>query len=202
MTGLTVSELREGFVKVIAKLEETADELNALDAILGDGDLGVSLVRGGRSLLDELPNLPEHDLGAAFMCSAQAITKISGSTCGTLLATGLLSAAKKTMGKSEVPWSEMPNLLGAAAEAISRRGKCGLGDKTILDAVEAARSATQGFSDPQQIVSVANEAVANATNEFRQKPSRQGRARIFSDRSIGNPDPGMVAFKRILEALQ
>jgi dihydroxyacetone kinase-like protein len=201
VSELTVSALRHGFTRIVGRLEENAEELNALDAILGDGDLGVSLVRGGRTLLAELPNLPEDDLGAALMRSAQAITKISGSTCGTLLATGLLSAAKRTMGRSEISWSELPNLLGGAVDAISRRGNCQLGDKTLLDAVEAARAATEGLSEPKEIVGAADKAVALVIEKLRQQPSRQGRARIFPDRSKGSADPGMVAFKRMLEAL-
>jgi len=201
MSELTVAVLRSGFTKIVAKLEESADELNALDAILGDGDIGVSLVRGGRSLLAELPSLPDDDLGAALMRSAQAITRISGSTCGTLLATGLLSAAKKTMGKACVPWSEVSHLLAASVEAISRRGKCELGDKTILDAVEAARRAAEGTTEPAEIVSACDGAVGEVVEAFRHQVSRQGRARMFPERSMGNPDPGIVAFKRILEAL-
>jgi hypothetical protein len=36
-----------------------------------------------------------------------------------------------------------------------------------------------------------------ATNQ-----SRQGRARIFGEKSVGREDPGMVAFMRIIEALE
>lgn len=202
MDGLTVTLVRSSFTKIAEKLEASADELNALDAVLGDGDLGVSLVRGARSVVAELPSLPEQDCGASLTRCALAITKISGSTCGTLLASGLLSAANSVMGKSVVEWSEMPRMIASAAAAISRRGKCELGDKTILDAVEAARVAIEGLNDPYAIVEAAEQAVAEAIETLRPKVSRQGRARIFPDRSAGNPDPGMVAFRRILEALK
>jgi dihydroxyacetone kinase-like protein len=202
MSGITTEVLRRSFTRIVGKLEDSAEELNSLDAVLGDGDIGVSLVRGGRSLLAELPNLPDNDVGAAFARCAQAITKISGSTCGTLLATGLLSAAKVSKGLQEVPWAEASLLLGTAVEAMSRRGKCALGDKTVLDAVDAARVATEGLDDPATLIVAANKAVEVAIEKFRSEPSRQGRARMFPDRSIGSADPGMVAFKRILEALE
>jgi dihydroxyacetone kinase-like protein len=202
MSALTTPVLQDGFGRIVRKLENSAEELNSLDAVLGDGDLGVTLVRGGRSLLAELPNLPDDDLGMAFVRSAQALTRISGSTCGTLFATGLMSAAKIAKGRREVPWSEVSALLANALEAMSQRGKCQLGDKTVLDALEAARSATEGITEPAALIIAANEAVAAAIEKFRDRPSRQGRARIFADRSVGNMDPGMVAFKRILEALK
>src|SRR6185295_11573792 len=95
---LTSATLRDAFKKIAEKLESCADELNTLDAALGDGDLGVTMVRGARSLVAELPQLPD-DVGMALMKSAQAFTRISGSTYGTLLATGLIGAAKATKGR-------------------------------------------------------------------------------------------------------
>lgn len=199
--ALTVPVLREGLGRVIGKLQSCADELNALDAVLGDGDLGVTMVRGARSLQADLPSLPD-DVGMALLKCAQAFTKVSGSTYGTLLATGLMSAAKATKGRQEVPWSEMSALFAGAAQAMSQRGKGELGDKTVLDALEAARAAIAGIEDANALITAADQAVADSLVQFRDQPSRQGRARIFADRSIGRDDPGMVAFKRILEALR
>ena len=198
--GFTTDTLRKGFGRMIVKLEVCADELNALDAVLGDGDLGVTMMRGAKSVQAELENLPD-DVGMALLKCAQAFTKISGSTLGTLLATGLMSAAKATKGRREVPWNEVSSLLAGAGNSMSSRSQGQLGDKTILDALEAARAATEGLENPIAMVSAANEAVASTLERFRGQPSRQGRARIFGDKSIGQDDPGMVAFKRILESL-
>ena len=198
--GFTTGTLREGFGRMIAKLEACADELNGLDAVLGDGDLGVTMMRGAKSVQAELANLPD-DVGMALLKCAQAFTKISGSTLGTLLATGLMSAAKATKGRHEIPWNEISPLLSGAQDSMSSRSQGQLGDKTILDALDAARAATEGLADPRAMASAANEAVASALEHFRSQPSRQGRARIFGDKSIGQDDPGMVAFKRILESL-
>ena len=200
-TGLTTACLREGFEGVVRKLEACADELNSLDAALGDGDLGVTMVRGGRSVLAELPSLPE-DVGMALAKCAQAFTKISGSTLGTLLATGLMGAARRTKGRTEVPWSEVSPLLADALAAMSQRGKGQLGDKTILDALDRARAATQGLADPQALIDAVGAAVAASIEEFRNQPARQGRARIFGEKSIGRDDPGMVAFKYMIAGLQ
>ncbi len=199
--ALTMPVLREGLSRIIENLEACADELNTLDAAVGDGDLGVTMLRGARGVRAELPNLPD-DVGLALLKCAQAFTKISGSTYGTLLATGLMSAAKATKGRGEVPWSEISSLLDNALRAMSQRGKGQLGDKTVLDAVEAARAATEGIEDPAALVNAARRAVGEAIVRFRSQPSRQGRARIFADKSLGKDDPGMIAFERILEALR
>ena len=193
--------LRNGIRLVAAKIEACADELNQLDGTLGDGDLGVTMLRGVQGLQEAAAELPE-DVGMALAKCAQVFTKVSGSTYGTLLATGLMAAAKATRGKVEVPWSDTSALLGGALEAMMKRGRGALGDKTVLDALEAARTATQGLSDPDRLAEAADGAVAEALDRLRNQQARQGRARIFGEKSIGRDDPGMVAFKRVLEALR
>ena len=199
--ALTTESLKAGLTRIAAAMEAAADELNTADGKLGDGDLGVTMVRGGRLVLEALPELPE-DVGMALMKCAQAFTKTSGSSYGTLLATGLMSAAKATKGRTEVPWSEAGNLLGGALDAMMLRGKASLGDKTVLDAIAAARTEVGALDDPAAIVLAANRGAGQALEQFRNQPNKVGRARIFGDKSIGLDDPGMLAFKRVVEALK
>jgi phosphoenolpyruvate---glycerone phosphotransferase subunit DhaL len=198
---LTTPVLAEGLKRIAAHMDTVADELNALDGQLGDGDLGVTMTRGGRALLDILPTLPA-DVGMALMACAQAMTKVSGSSYGTLLATGLLAAAKATRGRTEVPWSETASLLRAALEAMMTRGKASLGDKTVLDALDAAATAAEGKADPEAILRDATAAVEATLDRMRNVQAKIGRARIFGERSVGLDDPGMRAFRDILRGLQ
>ena len=198
--ALTTESLKAGLARIAAAMEAAANELNTADGKLGDGDLGVTMVRGSRLVVEALPDLPA-DVGMALMKCAQAFTKTSGSSYGTLLATGLMSAAKATKGRTEVPWGEAGALLSGALEAMMLRGKASLGDKTVLDAIDAARAEIGGLDDPAAIAAAADRGVAAALERFRDQPNKVGRARIFGERSIGLDDPGMLAFKRVVEAL-
>ncbi len=133
---------------------------------------------------------------------AQAFTKLSGSTYGTLLATGLMSAAKATKGRTEIPWSEVSSLLANAGQAMAQRSGGKLGEKTVLDALEAVRAATVGIDAPAALAVAAEQAIGQCLDHFRDQPARQGRARIFGEKSVGKDDPGMVAFQRIVEGLK
>lgn len=199
--GLTTAVLGAGFGRIAEKMEACAEELNTIDGELGDGDLGVTMQRGFRGVVEDLPGLPE-DVGMALLRCAQALVRVSASSYGTLLATGLMSAAKATKGRSEVPWSEMSALFEGALKAMMQRGKGRLGEKTVLDALEAARRASEGLDDPEAILAAADEAVAGVLASYRGRLSRQGRARIWGEKSIGRDDPGMVAFKRMIECLK
>lgn len=201
MSAFTVESIRRAARQVSGQMQASFDELNSLDAALGDGDLGVNLTRAFGRLVDDLPNLPD-DVSLALLRCAQAFTKVSASTYGTLLATGLMAAARLTRNRNAVEWAEVSSLLEAARNAMSDRGKGQLGDKTVLDAVEAARQATIELEEPAAMAAAASRAIDEAIKEFRDRPFRQGRARIFGASALGRDDPGMVAFKRIVESLR
>jgi dihydroxyacetone kinase-like protein len=198
---LTTASIVWALKRVKESLPRYADELNALDGALGDGDLGVTLSRAAERLQTDSPDAAG-DVGLLLLNSAKAFSGASGSTYGTLLATGLMAAAKQTKGRSAAPWSEVSGLLGAAGAAMAARGKSQLGDKTVLDVIEAARRATETIDDPAKLTPAAIEAIDAALAEFRTAPFKQGRARIFGEKGIGRDDPGMIAFKRIVESLQ
>ncbi|MEL0330048.1 MAG: dihydroxyacetone kinase subunit L [Deltaproteobacteria bacterium] len=195
---MKVSWLQDQLPRLAEHLESSAEELNGLDAQLGDGDLGVTMVRGSRQLLEIRGELPD-DWGMALLKCAQAFTKTSGSSYGTILATGLMAMAKQKKGQSEVESTEWAGLLKLALEAMQQRGKAELGQKTVLDPLAAAQKKLEGA--PETSLSGLIEVVQQTIDDFRDKPCQIGRARIFQDKSIGLDDPGMVAFKRLLEGL-
>ncbi len=198
--GLSTASISRAVGRLRNTLEQSAGELNELDGKLGDGDLGATMARAGAALAEDLPNLPS-DVGMAFLRCAQTFSRESAGTYGTLMATGLMAAAKATKGRTTVPWVEVSSLLGAALAAMSNRGNAQLGDKTVLDALEAARDATEGLEDPVAQLGAADRSITAAIDEYRDRPFRQGRARIFGSKGIGLDDPGMIALKRIVEGL-
>lgn len=198
-TSLTTAVLAEGLQRIAAHMETVAEALNRADGALGDGDLGVTMQRGGRELVKVLPTLPA-DVGMALLACAQAVTRVSGSSYGTLLATGLMAAAKATRGRTEVPWTELSALLQAALQAMMARGKAALGDKTVLDVLDAAARAVDGVA-PAEMLAAASGAVDATMARLRGQQAKIGRARIFGERSVGLDDPGMLAFREMLRAL-
>ena len=201
MPGLTTATLRHNLPRLAAAMETAKDELNTADGKLGDGDIGITMTGGMRSIGEITGDLPD-DVGMALLKCAQAFTKISGSSFGTLLATGLMSAAKACKGRTEIPWVEMSGLVAGAVEAMKARGKSDLGAKTVLDPLNAIALATDGLDDPEAILAAAGRAVSDTMDEYRGKVSTLGRARMFGDKSIGLDDPGMLVLARLVEGLK
>ncbi|MEK9836504.1 MAG: dihydroxyacetone kinase subunit L [Deltaproteobacteria bacterium] len=197
---ITTDSIKSAATKIAQLMEESADELNAADGLLGDGDLGITMVRGFREIIEVRDSLPD-DVGMALFQCAKAFTKSSGSSYGTLLATGLMSVAKKKKGQQEIQVEEISALLNDALDAMKQRGKAELGDKTVLDVIAASSQAAKDQSDGSSVLKAINDAVTSTIDEFRSRQSKIGRARIFSEKSIGLDDPGMLAFRKMLEAL-
>ncbi len=199
--GFTVEHLRRAAVRLAKAAEAAADELNAQDGKLGDGDLGVTVRKGWQEVAQEAPDLPE-DLSKAFLNCSKAFQRVSSSSFGTLVATGFMSAAKATKGRSEADWSEVAPLLAGARDAMMARGKGALGEKSILDALDAAAKAAEDLDDPEHLLQAIDRATDATLAAFRDQPNRLGRARMFAERSIGLDDPGMLAFRRLLDGLK
>ena len=198
--GFTSEHLRSAAAALAERAEAVAEELNGQDAKLGDGDLGITVSKGWREVANDAADLPE-DLGQAFLACAKAFQRVSSSSFGTLVATAFMSAAKASKGRNEVPWGEVSGLLAGARDAMMARGRGSLGDKSLLDVFDAVAAATEGLEAPDALLAAADKATEEALTAFRDRPNKLGRARMFGDKSVGLDDPGMLAFRRLLDAL-
>jgi dihydroxyacetone kinase-like protein len=196
---ITIVDVRDAISRIQQQVQQTAEDLCARDGQLGDGDLGITLEKAFNRLAEIAPTLPD-DLGKAFAAAAAAISKVSSSSFGTLLATGLLAVAKQTIGKTELPSTAVPDLLRTACQKMGERGSASLGDKTVLDTVDAAARALDFH--PEDSVGAVITAVDETLSLYRDRECKIGRARIFSERSVGLDDPGMVAFRVMVGALR
>ena len=190
--ALDTAALRAGIAAVTARLETEHAMLTELDGRLGDGDLGITLLKAFRALDALAPTLPDDDLGKAFQAAAMAVNKASSSSFGTLFATALMAAA---------PWSDVSGLVTGAMEAMAKRGRASLGDKTVLDSLAAVAAATNGLSDPAALLAAARRGADEALAACNGRIARIGRARIFAEKTIGMDDPGMMAFKVMVDGL-
>lgn len=200
MSTFDVKDVKAVVGKAAAAMVGLEQELNAADAKLGDGDTGGMLARV-ISAIDMAAIPSDEDIGACFSAYAKAAAVATGSSLGTLFATALMAFARETKGQSAVPVSELAPLLVKARDAMMARGGAKLGDKTVLDAIDAAAQALEGVGDTAEAKAKSVEATADVLVAFRGKPNKIGRARMFADQTIGLDDPGMLAFAKLCEAI-
>jgi len=198
--ALTSTHLRQAVSRIVAVLPALETELNEADSRLGDGDTGAMLARVIRAM-DEAAPAEGEDVGVALSAYAKATMGATGSSLGTLIATALMTVSRQTKGRVDVPWSELGDLLAQARDAMASRGGASLGDKTVLDAIDSVARALVGVDQAGDVQAAAQAAARDTLEQFRDRPNKMGRARMFADASKGLDDPGMLAMVRIVEAI-
>lgn len=198
--SITVSSIGWSVARTHEAMGQLEQALNDADAKLGDGDTGGMLARVIGKMA-EVDLSQSDDVGANLIALAKAAMLATGSSLGTLMATGLMAAGKEARGKPSIEVGELAGLVAAARDAMIARGGAALGDKTVLDSLDAIAAALQGVTTNADAASATAAAAADALNSFRDRPNRIGRARMFGDQTIGIDDPGMLAVKELSSAL-
>ena len=193
-------ELVQVVQRTAERWAQSREELRALDAALGDGDLGVTVSAGCEAVRDRLKTLEPQKPAEVVKQAGMAFAAGNPSTMAALLGGALLAAAK-TLGDTAAMDSKAVLACGrAVAESIAARGKAELGDKTILDALVPSLDAAEAASDGQRL-HAAITAARQGIDESAGWQSKRGRAAWLGERSAGHPDPGATAYLRFLEAL-
>ncbi|TCR66134.1 DAK2 domain-containing protein [Bosea sp. BK604] len=200
MSGIELAALAGAVARAKARMATLEQELNLADSRLGDGDTGVMLAR----VVDAMAAIDyaaEPDIGAALGLMARKTASATGSSLGTLIATGLLTVSKRVKGEPAIAYADLGGHIAAVVAAMAARGGATLGDKTVLDILDALARALDGKGDGASAASAAVEACRTTLAEFRDRPCRIGRARMFAEKSIGMDDPGMLAVHELVLAI-
>jgi phosphoenolpyruvate---glycerone phosphotransferase subunit DhaL len=202
--ALSAVDIRDILADVGADLREHVEELRELDAMLGDGDLGIT-VQLASGALAQAPPPQSEDVGLFLAGLGMAINKVSPSTFGTLLASAFMGAGGAVHGRSEVTLADLPAIGSGAVEAIKKRGKAEVGDKTMLDAlapaVEALTAELQASSAGEGIAAAAVRASERGLEATAGMRAKFGRASWRGEESIGRRDAGATAMHHLVRSL-
>lgn len=188
--------LADLLVAVAAGLAGHRDELNRLDGVAGDGDLGVTVSLAAEAITAIVPAIRTVPTPDALRQVGTEIARKAPSTSGTLVAFAFLAAGRvgdpavedEGAGARAIPYLE------AGARSIEERGKVSVGDRTMLDAlrpgVDAFRAAIeQGDTVPEAVRAAATAADRGATATAAMTPT-VGRAAWLGDRARDHEDAG------------
>ena len=195
------------FAAVEAELSQRVEELGALDAVAGDGDHGLGMLRGSQGANAAVRSALARgcSTGEALMAAGEAWSDHGGGTSGALWGGGLLAAG---LALAQAPGQDDPQqvltAVSAGLQAVRDLGQAAVGDKTLLDALEPFKTRLQGdlqagLGLEGALRNAANAAFAGAQATAELLP-RLGRARPHGERSLGHPDPGAMSLAYCLIA--
>ncbi|GAA1607005.1 dihydroxyacetone kinase family protein [Kribbella hippodromi] len=177
---------------ICASLIEAEDELTRLDQLVGDGDLGLSLARGARAVLEDKAQYDGSDDAAVLRGIAGTVRRVVGGTSGPLYAALVLRIAG-TLDAGE-SW---PVAFDAGVRAIAELGGARIGDRTMLDALIPAADALRTGRLGDAVI-----AARAGTESTADIQAARGRSSYLGDRVLGIVDPGARAVVIQLEAVR
>lgn len=186
--------------RVCAMFLANTEEFNRLDAQTGDGDMGSSLAAVASVVLEDSTPASD-DLGAAFSRIAASIAKRSGSSLCALAMTGLMSLGKSTWGRTALSVDEFVRAMQEALLVMQMRSGAQFGDKTVLDGFKAMLDSAGETADFETLKRRFEGAIIQCVEEFRDRPTSVGRARLAPYQSVGLDDPGMVVLLRTVQTI-
>lgn len=181
---------------VTQTLSDLEDELNDLDAKVGDGDTGATFAAGARGVaaLLKAKDLPLADLSKLCLVVGERLAVVMGGSSGVLMSIFFTATGQKIAeGKS------LSEGLLAGLKQMKHYGGADLGDRTMIDALQPALEA---FAKSNSLEAATQAAVQGADNTSKSTKANAGRSSYLnSDSLAGNADPGAVAVARVFEAL-
>lgn len=195
---------REVLLAMEQVLVANEDRLGKLDAIAGDGDHGVGMVRGIHAAVTE-SQTNTGGVGHVLVAAGNAFGDRAGGTSGILWGI-FISAIGNILGNTEkVDAEKLYSALELATESLVMKSKAKLGDKTMLDtllpfidALDVELKNGKTMAEAWEYASEIAQKCAEATSALSPKI---GRARPLAERSIGTPDPGAVSMALIIQVV-
>jgi phosphoenolpyruvate---glycerone phosphotransferase subunit DhaL len=184
-------------------IESHADQLNALDEAIGDGDHGTNLARGlaaVAALRQELAALP---LATALERVAALLERETGGAGGTYY--GALFAGMAGVAPAGLPdAAELVAMLRAGVAAIQAKGGARKGDKTLLDVLMPVSQAVESLVAEGRFDRLGGRMVAAAAHGLHATTHMEAKHGLAADlgvASVNRLDPGACSCALLIGAL-
>lgn len=205
MNTMTTAQLQEALLHVCDVIVDAEGMLTELDTIIGDGDHGIGMKTGFSAMRTLLREQQFTDTFTLMKESGMMLIKVMGGTSGVIFGTLFIGGLSALKDKDPVTVQDFAAYIDLGTKAIAQRGKVSLGDKTMYDALSAARddmlAAAAGDADVTAFFRAGAEGAARGAESTKPMRSRIGRSKNFRDKTVGHPDSGAVSTSLIFRAL-
>jgi len=184
-------------------IELHKDEIEKLDQNIGDGDHIFNIQRGLKESLSLKEDLKDNQLNEILKKIGIKIMTTVGGSSGALFSTLLINMAK-VYNNQLSDQKNIALMFDCGVEAMKKRGKADIGEKTMLDVLVPVSKKLNELSDKKNSKEIAKEIMKTAEIGMlstKDLIATKGRASFLGERSIGHIDPGARSSQIAIEAI-
>jgi len=181
---------------ICGTLIELENELNQLDAKVGDGDTGSTFAAGAKKILQELEakKLPLNETESLLTLIGEELAIVMGGSSGVLMSIMFTSAGQK-LEEGE----KLAAALSYGLERMQHYGGARPGDRTMIDALDPAFSELAAGKSLNDAAAAAKEG---AEKTAQMGKANAGRSSYLNQESLnGVKDPGAYAVEQVFARL-
>jgi dihydroxyacetone kinase-like protein len=169
-------------------------QIESLDRAIGDGDHFVNVRRGCELLVAMSPELQGMPPGPALHRIGIKLLGSIGGASGPLIASFFIAIGEKLPRGQAHDRRAFAAAFASGVEAIKRRGKADVGEKTMLDVlIPVSRLLVKGADEDTELAELCTQLKQEATRNMlatKDMIASKGRASFLGERALGHIDPG------------
>lgn len=204
MTHLNIQQTLNMIIAVCDRVIESEPLLTEVDRQIGDGDHGIGMSEGMKKAKTALLEKASFEtVNEVFKLTGMTMLNSMGGASGVIFGSLFLGGVKNLEPSSTLDASGFRLLLRGALDAVKKRGKAEVGDKTMVDALEPAVLAMEA-SDTDNLVAlleVASEAAQEGVENSKKYVAKFGKAQYLGERAVGHQDAGATSVSIIFKAM-
>lgn len=185
---------------------EKQNELAKLDAIIGDGDHGITMARGAKEAKAKVEALEEGTCRDYFKVYGRTLVSTLGGAMGPLFGSVFLELSKACKGKEEAGLYELTLGLKNGMLKVMELGGARVGDKTMVDAMipvvtsmEVSRESDKSILEALTLATMAAKKGVEATIPL---IAKRGRSRYLQEKAIGHQDAGATSYYYVIKVMK
>lgn len=191
--------------EVCNELLAKKEELNALDAVMGDGEHGSNIERTFGQVQKQLSQMEQLNGAQVIDQTGSILLAAGGGTATTLMGFACKKTGILLKGKENPTAAEVAEVMQKVMGSIQKKSQAIKGDKTLMDAylpaVEGFVKASGEEKTLKECFAEAAKAAAKGADETKNMIAKRGRGYYVGERGLGTADPGAISVATIFHAI-
>jgi dihydroxyacetone kinase-like protein len=202
LTSISYPQVCQMLQSAVAQIRTHHEMLSQLDAAVGDGDHGTTILRTMEAVASTINDSNDSNLKDLLSKIAWAVMDCDGGSTGPLLGSLFMGMSESVTTEGDLDCPAVVAMFETGIRKLAAQSRATVGDKTMMDAFLPALDAMLAAApsgDIQTVLQQAAAAAATGADATRNFTAKFGRARNLGDRVIGHADPGAVSASLILK---